>query len=119
MDNAKRKRICNAICNGSYVYGRNGLERVKSDVCARTFTVYFSTPHDVKIAEHYMRGYCVKRFHTGQMEIYLDDLGGVGFIPKPIDMLEVIRKLRELGMTGDLSVALEYVEGNMVEFKTY
>lgn len=119
MDNAKRKRIRDAIRNGSYVYGRNGLERVKSDVCARTFTVYFSTPHDVKIAEHYLRGCCVKHFHTGQMEIYLDDLGGVGFIPKPIDMLEVIRKLRELGMTGDLSVALEYVEGNMVEFKTY
>ena len=83
------------------------------------FHCLLSTPHDIQIAEHYLRDYCVKRFHSGQMEVYLDNLGGVGFIPKPVDMLEVIRELRELGMTGDLSVALEYVEGNMVEFKTY
>lgn len=119
MDNAKRKRIRDAIRNGAYVYGMNGLEHVRSDVCARKFTVYFSTPHDIKIAEHYLHGYCVRRFHAGQMEIYLDNLGGVGFIPRIIDMQETVRKLRELGMNGELSVALEYTEGNMIAFKTY
>lgn len=117
-----RDKILSAIRNGVKLYDsdNNRFMYEKGDICNREFVVYYDTPHDMKVAEDFIGYRCYRNFHhLGQIENYLPELGGVGFIKTPKDLLRVIRELRNMGMTGRLCVEVEYVQGYPIVLKYY
>lgn len=111
--------IRKAMRDCQYVYGRNGLEAIRPDVCNRTFTIYVGNSSDVATCAKFLRGYCYRQFHGGQMEQVLDNLICISFIRTPAAALAVIRELRKLGISGKISLEAEYVEACPVSIKAF
>ena len=105
-----------ALRNGATVYGSHGLEHVSADVCSRTFTLHCD---DVQTCSKYLRGYCYRQFHGGQMEQVLDNLVAVSYIHSPRQALIVLNELRKMGVCGKIDLCVEYVEGHLVPVKTF
>lgn len=105
-----------ALRNGAMVYGRNGLEHVRADVCNRTFVLYCD---DVQTCDKYLRGCCYCQFHGGQMEQVLDDLVAISFIHSPREVLNILNELRKMGVRGKIDLCVEYVEGFLVHVKSF
>lgn len=117
-----RAKILLTIRNGTKLYDPSSKRWVhaKTNICAREFVVYYNTPHDLRIAENFIGFRCYRNFHNlGQIENYAPELGGVGFIKTPKDLLSVIAALRNMGMTGVFCVVVEYVQGYPIYFKAY
>ena len=117
-----RTEIIPVIRNGIKLYDpdNNRFVYEKGDICKREFIVYYDTPHDLKVAEEFIGFRCYRNFHDlGQIENYLPEVGGVGFIKTPKDVLSVIAAMRNMGMTGRLCVEVEYVQGYPIFFKDY
>jgi hypothetical protein len=101
------------------------------NLCARTFTLNigngFVDPsmntmqglRDVEVCEQFLRNYCYRQFHGGQMEQVLDDMVCVSFIKTPREVMSIVRELRKLGIKGKIYLSVEYVEGFPVEVKNY
>lgn len=92
---------------------------LRPDLCKRTFVLYIDGAYDVQVCADFLDGYCYRQFHEGQMEQVLDDLVCLSFIPTPADVLDTICGLRNLGITGAIQLYVEYVQGYVVEVKTY
>ena len=101
------------------------------DLCGRTFALYLGNGYvdpamntaagaqDVKTCEKFLRGYCYRQFHGGQMEQVLEDLVCVSYIRTPAEVLNVIRELRKFGIIGAIHLFAEYAQGYPVSIKTY
>lgn len=111
--------IRDAIRNGADVYGPNGIVHVRSDVCNRTFVLYIQGRHNVQTCARFLRGYCYRQFHGGQMEQVLDDLVGIFYIRSPREALAILDELRKMGVYGKIDLCAEYVEGYIVNIKTF
>lgn len=121
--------IRDAIRNTIGIRDENGL--IRPDVCKRTFVLYLgngyedssmNTPEgarDVETCEKFLRGYCYRQFHGGQMEQVLEDLISISFIRSPREAMHVVRELRNMGIIGKIELYAEYIEGYLVSLKTY
>ena len=88
------------------------------DLCQRTFILYMNGD-DVATCADFLRGYCYRQFHGGQMEQVLDDLVCVSYLPTPADVLACVHALREFGIAGEIWCEVEYAQGYPVYFKSY
>ena len=62
---------------------------------------------DVRILAHFLRGYCYRQFHGGQMEQVLDDMVIVAYIKTPAEVISIRKILRKMGIKGRIDVELE------------
>lgn len=104
---------------------------LRPDLCNRWFTIYvgngYSNPafntiegrRDVRICEKFLHGFCHRQFYGGQMEQVLYDLVAVSYIRTPAEVLQIVGELRKMGITGEIRLEAEYVEGYPVSIKTY
>lgn len=121
--------IRDAIRNTIGIRDENGL--IRPDVCKRTFVLYLgngyedpsmNTPEgaqDVEVCAEFLRGRCYRQFHGGQMEQVLEDLISVSFIRSPSEVLHIVRQLRKMGIIGKIELYAEYIEGYLVNLKSY
>ena len=121
--------IRDAIRNTSGIRDENGL--IRPDVCKRTFVLYLGNGHvdpamntpegaqDVQTCEKFLRGFCYRQFHGGQMEQVLEDLVCISFIRSPREVMHIVRELRNMGVIGKIDLYAEYIEGYLVDLKTY
>lgn len=106
---------------------RHGCGGERPDVCHRTFNLCFgngwadpsrNTPQgakDVAVCEKFLRGYCYRQFHGGQMEQVLDDLVCVSYIKTPREVLSIVDELRNMGIRSEIRLEAEYVIGYPVD----
>lgn len=92
---------------------------LRPDLCNRTFVLYIAGERDVATCEKFLRGFCYRQFHGGQMEQVLEDLVCVSYIRTPAEVLSIIRELRKFGIIGAISLEAEYAQGYPVSIKTY
>ena len=109
---------------------RHGCGGERPDVCHRTFNLYFgngwadpsrNTPQgakDVAVCEKFLRGYCYRQFHGGQMEQVLDDLICVSYVKTPREVLSIVDELRKLGVRGEIRCEVEYIIGHQVDLNS-
>lgn len=124
-----KQGIRDAIRNISGIRDERGL--IRPDVCKRTFVLYLgngyedpsmNTPEgaqDVKTCEKLLCGFCYRQFHGGQMEQVLEDLVSISFVHTPHEVMHIVRELRNMGIIGKIELYAEYIEGYLVNIKTY
>lgn len=94
----------------------NGMVYERPNICERTFVVYISHPDDINVCVDYIGHRCYRRFFAGQMEHVLDNLVAISYIKTPLELVELMRELRVLGVSHGFDVMVEYVMGYPVQF---
>ena len=122
MLECNKAEIRKAMRNDGCVRVGAGIDDVafrRSDICSRTFTVYFGIdpehPHhvtkDARLCREYVGDRCYRIFHGGLMEVYgyRNESVMVSCIETPGQVQEIVMELRRMGVRGDLHICVFYV----------
>lgn len=63
---------------------------------------------DVQVLSNFLRGYCYRQFHGGQMEQVLDELVSIAYVKTMDEVKTIITELRKLGVEGVIRIETEY-----------